>query len=52
MTFEIGQRIETADDVGRVLDIDGGMITVGWQSGVKTTQSAEVLAAAVADDVE
>lgn len=48
--FEIGDRVEGGEpgtedyDTGRVLGItDDGEIDVGWDSGVRTTQPADLL---------
>src|SRR5690606_33646147 len=46
-----GDRVEagapgTEDhDTGRVVGVDGGRVTVGWDSGARTTQPAEMLRA-------
>ena len=46
--FKISQRVEGGDnaedyDTGRIEEISGDQITVSWDSGVATTQSASLL---------
>jgi hypothetical protein len=45
--FEVGDRVEGGEgddhDTGRVIEIDGDEITVAWDSGVRTTQPADLL---------
>lgn len=48
--LKVGQRVEGGcgedHDTGRVQAIDGDQVTVAWDSGVVTTQAAELLTAA------
>lgn len=46
-----GERVEGGDtaedyDTGTVVEVDGVMVTVAWDSGVRTTQRASLLRAA------
>lgn len=49
VVFEVGQRVQGGaagsddHDAGVVSDVDGEQVTVAWDSGVRTTQRAEVL---------
>lgn len=47
----VGERVEGGDtaedyDTGLVVEVDGVMVTVAWDSGVRTTQRASLLRAA------
>lgn len=51
--FEIGDQVAGGErgtedfDTGRVIEIDGDDVTVAWQSGVRTTQPADILRPAI-----
>lgn len=37
--FEAGDHVECCDDAGIVHDVDGGSVTVGWDSGATCSHS-------------
>ncbi len=49
LKFDLGQKVEAGKpgtenyDTGRVLDVRGDQVYVGWQSGVNTWQPASLL---------
>jgi hypothetical protein len=48
MTMNIGDRVEGGNtpedfDTGTVLGVTGGVVLVAWDSGVRTSQPAELL---------